>query len=227
MDEPRWRSWLTGFDGTWRLEGNPAIGSATLSHRSGGAAGGVDYQINPHLLTGIAMGGADSLFSVPDRATSGSLVRAHLGTYRVAPWDSFYAAGAVSFAGIVNKMNRTISVGFSPAEMVTGNFNSKLLNGRLELGRDHRVGNLTVSPFAAVQYAELWQTGFTESSTTVTGAPGVLGLTYASKAISSLPTFLGVQVDARAPFANGMVWSPYVRVSWVHEFKPTRDIAAN
>jgi outer membrane autotransporter protein len=201
-------------------------GSAGLSHRTGGGAGGFDYQINPHLLAGIALGGADSLFSVPDRATSGSLESAHVGTYGVARWDSFYAAGAVSFAGIVNKLNRTISAGFSPTELATASFNSELLNGRLELGRTQQIGNLTVTPFAAVQFAELWQSGFTESSTTVTGAPGVLGLTYASNAIPSLPTFLGAQVDARVTFANGMVWSPYTRVSWVHEFEPTRDITA-
>ena len=57
--------------------------------------------------------------------------------------------------------------------------------------------------------------------------PGVLGLTYASRAVSSLPTFLGVQLDTRVTLANGMMWSPYARVSWVHEFEPTREISAS
>jgi outer membrane autotransporter protein len=58
------------------------------------------------------------------------------------------------------------------------------------------------------------------------GAPGALGLTYAARTVSSLPTFLGVQVDQHVVLANATVWSPYARLSWVHEFMPTRDIAA-
>jgi outer membrane autotransporter protein len=58
-----------------------------------------------------------------------------------------------------------------------------------------------------------------------TGAPGILGLNYASRAVSSLPTFLGAQFDTRVVLANGAVWSPYARVSWVHEFEPTREVA--
>jgi subtilase-type serine protease len=45
--------------------------------------------------------------------------------------------------------------------------------------------------------------------------------------VSSLPTFLGAQFDARFAFANGLVLSPYARLSWVHEFHPNRAIDAS
>ena len=48
----------------------------------------------------------------------------------------------------------------------------------------------------------LWERGFTESSTTG-GLPGILGLTYQSQTVTSLPTFLGVQFDTRLALANG------------------------
>ena len=99
------------------------------------------------------------------------------------------------------------------------------MNGR-ELGWERYFGRFEVTPFAAVQFAELWQPGFTESTTTTMGAPGILGLSYASKVISSLPTFLGAQVDGHLILPNGTPISPYARVSWVHEFEPTRDITA-
>jgi autotransporter-associated beta strand protein len=38
--QPRWRAWLTGFDGSAKLNGEADIGSADLSHNIGGLAGG-------------------------------------------------------------------------------------------------------------------------------------------------------------------------------------------
>jgi outer membrane autotransporter protein len=102
-----------------------------------------------------------------------------------------------------------------------------MLSGRFEVGCKQIFNGFALTPFAAVQFAELWQAGYSENSTTLTGAPGVLGLTYASQTVSSLPAFLGAQFDTRVSLANGTVWSPYARVSWVHEFEPIRDIAAS
>ena len=81
-----------------------------------------------------------------------------------------------------------------------------------------------MTPFVAIEPAALWSHGYTETSTTVGGAPGVLGLTFAPRTTTSLPTFLGVQADTTA-FANGAVVTPYVRASWVHELA-TRQVTA-
>src|SRR5215471_3394175 len=48
--QPRWRAWLTGFDGTAKLAGDAATGSAALSHNVGGLAGGLDYPWAPDML---------------------------------------------------------------------------------------------------------------------------------------------------------------------------------
>jgi outer membrane autotransporter protein len=222
--EPRYRAWATGFDGFWSLKGEADPGSADLTHRTAGGAAGLDYQVNHDLLVGMAAGGSWSTFSVPDRATSGTLDGAHLGGYGVARAGSWYAAGTLAFSVFDNRTSRTIA-GVGPTEIANGSFRSDLLNGRFELGVKQAFDAIAVSPFAAVQFAELWQRGYSETSIAATGAPGVLGLTYASKAVPSLPTFLGVQLDARLTLANGMTWTPYARASWVHEFEPTRAVA--
>ena len=97
---------------------------------------------------------------------------------------------------------------------------------RLEVGRSYALPWLNVTPFAAVQTSTLWQRGFTETSTAA-GLPGILGLTYQSQTTTSLPTFLGVQLDTRLALANGTVWSPFLRAAWVHEFNPDRSIAGS
>jgi outer membrane autotransporter protein len=223
--EPLYRAWTAGFDGTWRLDGQADPGSADLKHNTAGGAAGLDYQVNHNLLVGVAAGGSTSTFSVPDRATSGTLDGAHFGAYGVARWDAWYAAGALAFNAFDNRLTRPI-VGVGPTEIATGTFNSDMLSGRFEVGYKQAFNGFTVTPFAAVQFAELWQPGYTESSITLAGAPGVNGLTYSSQTVSSLPTFLGAQFDTRVVLANGAVWSPYARLSWVHEFEPNRDINA-
>ena len=221
--QPRWRAWLTGFDGSAKLNGEADIGSADLSHNIGGLAGGLDYQFAPDLLAGFAIGGSSSNFSVRDRITSGHLEGAHFGGYGVKTWGSLYTAGALSFSTFRNDTTRSI-VGIGPTETATGRFGSNLLSGRLEVGAKQVFGRFAVTPFAAVQFSQLWQNGFTEGNPVPVGAADPLGLSYGSSSVTSLPTFLGAQFDTRFAFSNGMALSPYTRLSWVHEFKPNRAI---
>lgn len=223
---PQWRTWTAGFDGSWSLKGEAQQGSADLSHRSAGGVAGVDRQVAPDLLVGAAVGGSASSFSVPDRATTGTLDGAHIGVYAVGRRAGWYTAGTVSFQVFDNKTSRTVA-GVGPTEIETARFNSDMVGGRIETGFRQAYGSFTVTPFAALQFATLHLAGFTESGTTVGGAPGVLGLTVSAHNVNSLPTFLGVQFDNRMVLANGMTWTPYARVAWVHEFDPNRDIAAS
>jgi autotransporter-associated beta strand protein len=223
--QPRWRAWATGFDSSWKLNGEAGIGSASLSHKTGGLAGGLDYQFAPDVLAGFAMGGSTSTFSVPSRITSGQLEGGHFGGYGVKTWGSLYAAGAVSFSTFRNSTNRMIAE-VGPTEVATGDFGSNLWSGRLEVGSKQVLGWLGVTPFAAVQVSKLWQNGFTETNAPPPGA-GVLGLTENSLAVSSMPTFVGAQFDGRFYLPGGIIVSPYARLSWVHEFNTTRNITAS
>jgi outer membrane autotransporter protein len=226
MVEPRWRAWLTGFDGTTKLNGEAGIGSATLSHNVGALAGGLDYQFAPDLLAGFAIGGSGSNFSVRDRITSGHLEGAHFGGYAVKTWRELYAAGTLAFSTFRNSETRSI-IGIGPAETASGSFGSNLLSGRVEAGWKQAWGWFSVTPFAAVQVSQLWQNSFTESSPVPAGAADPLGLSFGSRSVTSLPTFLGAEFDSRFVFRNGMALSPYARLSWVHEFKPDRAINAS
>jgi autotransporter-associated beta strand protein len=219
--EPRWRAWTTGFGGVWKLNGEAGIGSATHDIAGGGA--GLDYQFTPDILLGLAAGGSSSNFAVRDRITSGHLEAAHFGGYGVKTWGSFYTAGALSFNTYRNDTSRTI-VGVGPIETAAGNFGSNMWSGRLELGyKAQTVPTFSVTPFVAVQFSELRQNGYTETNVPPSGA-GVLGLSYASRTVSSLPTFVGTQIEGNVYLPYGLILSPYGRFSWVHEFKPNREI---
>jgi outer membrane autotransporter protein len=223
---PAFRTWAVGFDSSAKLAGDAGAGSAGVSGRAAGVAAGIDGEAAPDLLLGFSAAGSSGSFSVPDRATSGRLDALQLGAYGVARHGSFYAAGALGFAVIENSTERTIG-GIGPTETATASFRSGLLAARLEVGTRWTWNELFIRPFVAVQPAWLWQPAFNETSTAVTGAPGVLGLAYADKTIASVPLFLGAELSTRVALDNGMLWSPYARLAWVHEFAADRSIAAS
>ncbi len=223
--EPQWHAWASGFGAGQSLSGDATVGSAGFSGRTAGGAVGVDHLVGPDLLVGIAAGGSSATFNVDDRLTSGRLDGAHLGGYAMARFGATYLSGQLAYGHFNNSTTRTIT-GIGADEVAKGSFGSDQLGGRLEVGRTYDFGTVTATPFAALQAAELWQAGYTETSVTGAG-PGVLGLSYASRRVSSLPTFLGSKFDARFDLGNGMIWMPFGSLAWVHEFLPNRDVTAS
>lgn len=220
-----WHTWYAGFGGLQALDGNSTTGAGPLTQRTGGGAAGLDVQARSDLLLGVAVGGSSSAFAANAGATTGRLTAGHAGVYVVADLSSFYAAGAVGYARIDNETSRTIS-GVGPTETARGIFASDQVGGRLEIGRKLQFGPSTVTPFAALQFSELWQRGYAEYSTTLSGTPGMLGLTYAARSRTSLPTSVGAQVDTRVQFNDEVSWSPFARFAWVHEFMRDRAVTA-
>ncbi len=162
---------------------------------------------------------------MPGRATSGTLDAAHLGLYGVYRWGAAYLAGTLSYSHFDNDTTRTIS-SVGPAETAKGRFGSDQLGGRLQAGYKFAFDRFAVTPFAAVQYLQLWQHSYSEASITGAGTPGILGLNLQARTITSLPTFLGAQIDTRIAMAHGVTWVLFARASWVHEFMPDRNISA-
>jgi len=193
-----------------------------LTHSTAGGAVGVDYRTATWLV-GVAAGGSASTFAVPDRTTSGQLDGGHVGLYGIGTWNQLYAAATLSYAHFDSTTTRRIAMP-GITENAQGRFGSDMLGGRIEAGWRQPFGAFVLSPFAALQFAQLWQVGYAETSTTVAGTPGILGLGFAAKTVSSLPLFVGAQAETRMTMPDGAVWTPWVRASWVHEFEPTREV---
>ena len=225
MVQPQWNAWAAGFGAGQSLSGNASVGSVNFNDRAAGGSMGVDHLLNPDLLLGIAAGGSSATFTVNDRVTSGRLEGGHVGAYAMQRFGASYLSAQVAYSHFNNTTTRTIT-GIGPDETAKGAFASDQFSGRFEIGRAFEYGPVSVTPFAAVQAARLWQAAYTEASTAGI-APGVLGLSYAAQTVSSLPVFLGVKFDGRADFGNGMIWTPFVHAAWVHEFEPSRTITAS
>lgn len=222
--QPQWHAWAAGFGAGQSLTGDAVTGSAGFSDRIAGGAAGLDHLVHPDLLVGIAAGGSSATFNVDDRATSGRLDGAHVGAYAMQRFGATYVSGQLAYSHFNNATTRIVT-GVGANEIARGSFGSDQFGGRLEIGHTYDFGAVAATPFAALQAARLWQAGYTESSVAGAG-PGVLGLSYAARDVSSLPLFLGSKFDARYDLGGGMMWMPFGSVAWVHEFSPTRSVTA-
>ncbi len=224
IDDPaRWRFSVGGFGGSLTTRGDAAIGSANQVQSGGAGVASLSYLADSTLLFGAAISGGRFSFSSAPRATSGDIDASQAGLFVRKDWNTFRITAALNGATFDNTTSRFIS-GIGPTELARASFTSNLVGGRVEIARPYEFVGLNVTPFAAIQPATLWQRARTETSVVFgTNTPGMLGLSYAPVTVTSLPTFLGVQLDTSFDLGGGRILTPVARMAWVHEFRPDRS----
>jgi uncharacterized protein with beta-barrel porin domain len=221
-----WRAWASGFGGVEDLHGAAGIGTTSQNTKIYGGAIGVDYQLTQNYLVGIALGGSDGEFTVPGLGTSGSTTGGHIAFYDIANFGAFYGASSTAFSYYTNKTTRFIGgFGGLAAETERGTFDSHEFRSRLEFGRhfDAPTGlgfGGSITPFVALELAELRSNGFAE---TALSGPGLLGLTVSGQSQASAPSFIGARFQGRVALGDKMVLSPILEGAYVHEFAPQRS----
>jgi uncharacterized protein with beta-barrel porin domain len=200
-----WRLWATPASGYGTQGGNNSVGSATFSQRGYGLSAGLDIQENRELLFGVAVSGSSNRFSVPQRATTGTVNSGFAGVYAMKQRDDFYASGTL-FGGIQKSDTQRVISGV--------------------MGYRLKAGWMSVVPFAAFQPSTYWQLRERERSTTGLGTQGAAGLNFDPVSASSLPVFLGAHFETEFAMKDGSVMVPYVRLAWMHDFTPSRSINA-
>lgn len=218
-----WRAWASGFGGDENVHGNASLGTTGQSAAFYGGAMGIDYQINPTLLFGVAGGGSDASFNVPGRTTYGSVTGAHIGTYGVATFGAFYGASSTSFSFFHNSETRMIAgFGGLGGEKEHGGYDSRAVRTRLEFGR--RFGDVygaTITPFVALEIADLRSNGFTE--TPMMGA-GSFALNVQGRDTVSVPAYMGLRFERLFDLSGGMTLKPVLSLAYGHDFAPQREI---
>ena len=216
-----WRVWGTGFGGAETIESNASTGIAGQTSTIYGGTLGVDYQLTPNYLAGVAIGGSEGDFQVDGRATTGSTTGGHVAFYDLATFASFYGASSTSFSYFGNTTTRTVAgFGGLGTEVERGNFGSSEIRSRLEFGQHFGALGGTLTPFVALEIAELRSNGFTEFAQS--GA-GLFALNVSGQSQASVPGFLGARYQGRMQLADGLVFSPAIQMAYVHDFAPERS----
>ncbi len=224
-----WAVWANGFAGTQWLNADSVTGAPASQASVAGGAFGADYRFAPNALVGLAVGLSDSNYWMPTSNATGRATGTHVGLYGAYDWSGFYLNAAIAYSRFDGNATRVVTgIGTTETERSSGV--SSQLAGRVEFGRPFNIsevtgGQVAVTPFVALQPAQLWTPGMTETSSAQNGGSGVFGLTYHPQATTSLPSFLGAQVDAQTQ-VSGRPLNAWVRASWVHEFLTDRSVTA-
>jgi subtilase-type serine protease len=224
-----WSAWATAFGGGQWLNAEPTSGAPAAQQSIGGGAFGSDYHIGPQTVVGAAAGVSVSNYGVSYTSANGRATGAHFGIYGLHDMGTFYVNGALAYNRFDGSATRVIA-GIGSTETEKSSAVSSQLAGRLEVGRPFEVakfetGQVGVTPFVALQPAQLWTPAYTEWSVTQNGAPGVFALSYQAQGTTSLPTFLGAQLDGET-VVNARPLKGWFRAAWVHEFLPDRGVTA-
>jgi subtilase-type serine protease len=226
---PNWSAWATAFGGGQWLNAEPTSGAPAAQQSIGGGAFGADYRIGPQTVVGAAAGVSVSNYGVSYTGANGRATGAHFGIYGLHDMGTFYVNGSLAYNRFDGSATRVIA-GIGSTETEKSSAVSSQLAGRLEVGRPFEVakfdtGQVGVTPFVALQPAQLWTPAYTESSVTQNGTPGVFALSYQAQGTTSLPTFLGAQLDGET-MVNARPLKGWFRAAWVHEFLPDRGVTA-
>jgi outer membrane autotransporter protein len=192
-----------------------------MTYNNAGMSAGLQRDLGPSTLVGVALGSDTSGFAVPDRATSGDIAGFHVGGYGEIRRGGLYAQGFVGGDFYDNTVTRSIQA-VGVAETVRSRFESDGLTARLETGYRFDAGPARIAPFAAVQASVLDVGAYGE---TTTSGPDDFALSYQAHSTNSVQSDVGLQVDGVWFAAAAAHVTPFLRVDWLHEFNPTREVA--
>ncbi|WP_018266272.1 autotransporter family protein [Methylosinus sp. LW4] len=218
-----WRAWGSFFGGAVDTSADAGLGAPSAKANYYGGIIGLDYQIDPNWLLGVAAGGSASSFSVGSQQTSGDVTAFHGGVYTSYLFGRSYVELSETFSVFQNSTTRTAGgFGFLPYDKLTADFSSREYRTRGEIGHGYDIGRVKLTPFAAAEVAFYESDAFTEKGL---NPASPLTLTNRGQSTTSLPTFLGLRFSDSFRLDNGWRVTPTGSVAWVHEFFPQRRLA--
>jgi uncharacterized protein with beta-barrel porin domain len=206
----RWSAWGAGFGGSSTTNGDPAVGSNTLTASTYGYAGGMDYHVTPSTLYGFALAGGGTKWNLAQNLGGGRSDAFQAGIYAKTQAGPAYFSAALAFANHWFTTDRTAALG----DQLQAKFDGQSYGGRAEAGYRYAVAPLAgITPYAAIQ-AQVFHTP-SYSETDLTG--GGFGLSYNAMNATDTRSELGARADDLVMF-GAMPLILRGRLAWAHDW---------
>jgi uncharacterized protein with beta-barrel porin domain len=219
--DPHWSVWTAGFGGSQTTNGTVALGSNTATSRVFGMAAGADYWLSPNTISGFAVAGGGTSFSVANGGTGRSdLFQA--GAFIKHTVGAAYVSGAIAYGWQDITTDRTVTVaGF---DRLHAEFNANTLSSRVESGYRFVMPwmGMGITPYVAGQFTDFELPAYAEQA--LTGA-STFALAYAAKNVTDTRSELGIRTDKSFAMEDGVL-TLRGRFAWAHDFNPDRSIGA-
>jgi outer membrane autotransporter protein len=208
--EQRWTAWGAGFGGYNKTNGDPTVGTNTVTAHDSGFAAGMDYHFSPDTLAGFSLAGGGTNWGLAQALGGGRSDAFSGGVYaktRSGPW---YLAGALAAADHWFDTNRIAAFG----DQLTARFNGQSIGGRVEAGYRYAVQPMIgIAPYAALQAQGFHTPRYSETDVTAGG----FGLTYNAMSASDTRGELGARFDDLT-MLGAMPLVLRSRLAWAHDW---------
>jgi len=216
-DVNRWTVWGGAYGISRSTNGNPTAGSNDVSSQIGGLAAGANYRFSPDTLTGFALGGGATGFSLGNGLGSGRSDLFQAGAFVHHTFGPAYLTGALAYGWQDITTDRTVG------GQQHSHFNANALSGRLESGwRFDAPGEIGLTPYVAGQFTSLFLPGYGEWAQT--GA-STFSLDYAAKTVTDWRSEIGLRADKSIDLQDGVL-TLGGRLAWAHSFDPAPSAMA-
>ncbi len=212
--DPHWSAWGSTFGGSNTTNGDPVVGSSTVTAHAYGYAAGMDYQASPDLALGFALAGGGTNWGLAQGLGGGRSDEFQAAVHGTAHIGPAYVSAALAFANDWFTTNR-IAIG----DQLTASFVGQSYAARTEAGYryglpvNNAIGIVGITPYAALQ-AQLFHTpSYSESD--LTG--GGLGLNYNATTATDTRSELGARFD-NLQIVDHMPLILRARAAWAHDW---------
>jgi autotransporter-associated beta strand protein len=220
--DPHWSTWGSAFGGSNTTNGDPVVGSTTVTAHDQGFAAGMDYQASPDMILGFALAGGGTNWNLAQGLGGGRSDEFQAAVHGTAHMGPAYVSAALAFANDWFTTNR-IAIG----DQLTASFAGQSYAARTEAGYRYGVpvstvtGIVGITPYAALQ-AQLFHTP-SYSEADLTG--GGVGLGYNAMTATDTRSELGARFDDLL-FVDHMPLILRARAAWAHDWVSNSSLTA-
>jgi autotransporter-associated beta strand protein len=218
--DPHWSTWGSAFGGSNTTNGDPVVGSTTVTAHDQGFAAGMDYQASPDMALGFALAGGGTNWNLAQGLGGGRSDDFQAGVHGTARIGPAYVSAALAFANDWFTTNR-IAIG----DQLTASFAGQSYAARTEAGYRYGVpvnsAIVGITPYAALQ-AQLFHTP-SYSETDLTG--GGFGLSYTATTATDTRSELGSRFDDLL-IVDHMPLILRARAAWAHDWVSNSSLTA-
>ncbi len=185
---------------------------------SAGVLAGADRWLSSEFLAGMAFAYDHDFLSFRGQGGNGNVNSYRVGPYAAWFRDDWFASAWMAYGYDSNIIRRAVPVGalsLTPQGRYSNNGGTVYLEG----GRDFRRGKLLITPFGSLQYIDLSQGNFTETS------GGGSDLRVYAASFNSLRSRMLLQLS-RSYAGRRLALTPGLFGGWVHEYLANDPIRA-
>jgi fibronectin-binding autotransporter adhesin len=208
--EKRWSAFLSGNVGHAGLDETDDLANSKYSNS--GVVGGVDVKLTDAWTTGLLLGYARTDAQLDQQGSTADVDAYSAGLYSGYRQGNFYGNGLAAYTYNVYDSGRVIDIG-TYSEKASGHTTGSQFTVNLDGGYDQPVTkNVSVGPFAGVQYVHLGVDGFNESQASAAN------LNINDQALDSLRSRVGLRLELKKELSKNWKAASELRAAWQHEF---------